>query len=102
MENHCPTCKGTGKQSITVNHISSSGNRKETVEIDCVICDGGIHPLSESEAKQELQDQEDEKALWCTCNKSKSDAIYVPDGKSRVCSKHHWICRDCRKIVQIG
>jgi len=101
--NYCPDCKGTGKKNLTVTTIGGGlPTVVEIVEIDCVICDGGLHPLSESEAKQELQDQEDEKALWCTCNKSKSDAIYVPDGKSRVCSKHHWICGDCRKIVQIG
>ena len=55
-----------------------------------------------------------ESDIWCDgdCDNPSDDANYYEDGnnkvykdrnnKSYICSKHHWSCSICNKIIQIG
>ena len=53
-----------------------------------------------------------EKDIWCDNNCDTDDAYYRDDndghiykdndGNNYVCSKHHWCCGKCNKIVQVG
>ena len=45
--------------------------------------------------------------FWCdgkcdTIKNEEYNATYIADGDSIICSKHHWRCDDCGKIVQVG
>jgi hypothetical protein len=48
--------------------------------------------------EDEKKSMEDEKKLWCNCS-NKTDSYYVADTKKM---KHHWRCKTCKKITQIG
>lgn len=100
VENHCPTCKGTSKQEINVSYYGTPGFKISVM--DCFKCDGGKSPLSEMQSKQLLKAQEEQNKLWCKCENVSSDVTFVPDGKSKACKKHHWVCNHCKKIVQVG
>jgi hypothetical protein len=40
---------------------------------------------------------------WCLDDShDKTDVIFYNDGDHHVCYKHHYRCKKCRKIVQIG
>ena len=55
-----------------------------------------------------------EKDIWCdgNCNNPENDAHFYDDGNNRIykdkqgqtytCSKHHYTCVVCDKIVQVG
>ena len=50
--------------------------------------------------------------IWCDGKCKTDDANYVNDGNNKkyidndgqvyICTKHHWACIECDKIVQIG
>ncbi len=40
--------------------------------------------------------------IWCACGNPSTETDYYSDGESKTCFKHHWTCRDCGKILQIG
>ena len=94
----CPTCKGTGKQTIRATTIDDRGVTKEPpMVITCILCKGAKE-ISEAE----FASVERERELWCRCSKSKSGPFY-DDGKHPGCvNKHHWHCVNCGKITQIG
>ena len=52
-------------------------------------------------SKLEKMHREFMEEFWCECKKE-HDAYYVDDGVSKVCSKHHWCCNNCDKIIQVG
>ena len=69
----------------------------DTTELTCVHCNGRV--ISEEEGKK-MQEQIDyEESLMCDCGNPSDQADYVPDTPQM---KHHWNCRDCGKIYQIG
>lgn len=57
------------------------------------------------ETEEEKQEAEEVSKFWkkygCHCNQD-CGTYYVPDGRSKICPKHHYRCNHCRKIVQIG
>ena len=93
--NHCPHCNGTGKKTLKITFIGHPEKNEET-KIDCIICEG--KPMSKEDAIKEKKSIEDEKKLWCNCS-NKTDSYYVADTKKM---KHHWRCKTCKKITQIG
>ncbi len=99
--NHCPNCKGTGKQSVSFSTYGS-GKPPEISLLDCFICKGGEMPMTELEAVQYKRHQDAQNKLWCACDNVNGNVTYVPDGASKKCRKHHWIHNACGKIVQVG
>jgi len=96
----CPTCKGTGNQTLIVSTFGSN-EPDEHIKITCIDCNG--KQLSANEVINIFNQKEYEKTLWCSCeNKNSYDVKYIEDGKSNICKKHHWIHTKCGKITQIG
>lgn len=85
----CPSCKGTGQQTLTVIHYGKKGSKK--MKITCVVCKGGkeITPAQQAAIKRE-------KAMWCRC-KTPGDPQYHDTGDA-----HFWTCSTCRKVTQVG
>jgi len=88
----CPRCHGKGKMEVTV-HGSDAGG----FTMDCISCDG-----AGKVTKREAAAMEAEAALWCSCGNPSEETTYVDDHESPVVDKHHWVCNDCGKVVQIG
>jgi hypothetical protein len=48
---------------------------------------------------------ERERKHWCSCEKPSEGVDFCDDGQRRnehCCSKHHYHCQNCGKIVQVG
>ncbi len=92
----CPTCKGTGRQTLTVRNLCDDDDTVEVIEITCLVCRGDRTITSHQYA--EIQWSKDQ---WCKCGEP-DGARYVPDNVSDICDKHHWLCNACDKITQVG
>lgn len=56
----------------------------------------------ERDAKEQIEEiNEESDDFWCKCEED-TKAIYVEDGVSEVCDKHHWVCKECGKVKQVG
>ena len=97
--NNCPTCNGTGEKTIVMTTLKGKESTSKEITITCIDCDG--KPISDEEAQAIKEQKEWEEKQWCKCG-HKIGVTYVADGVSKICSKHHYICNDCKKIVQIG
>jgi len=97
MMHTCPTCKGSGYQTITViDHTKENG--RSSHQTKCSLCEGrkvvdqatfDIHNL--------------EMAMWCDCPEDTIlHSTYFDDGEHPNVFKHHWRCKICGKITQIG
>ena len=90
----CPCCEGSKTNSLT--EMSLDGKELDTMTFPCITCDG------EGTVDHDLWlDYRDAMDTWCKCG-CKNGARYVDDNVSKECSKHHWVCRDCGKITQVG
>ena len=92
---HCPCCKGTGQQNLTITTHGESDSSQ--MSITCIVCHG--HGTL---SKEDYRDYQDAMSLWCECGNPSEEAAYVPDNASPDCAKHHWTCADCGKITQVG
>ena len=72
---------------------------------------GKVYKLSHIMVKTAIQHKSDKpldttpdtKNLWCKCgNPSENSEYHSDDPNNPTCTKHHWTCRDCGKILQIG
>jgi len=94
----CPRCEGKGKLSITAQVYENGKFRSEPpVGIDCPTCEGK-GKISDRMLK-EIKRMD---AMWCSCDNRSGEAYYVEDGVNPECRKHHWRCKDCGKILQVG
>ena len=89
----CPRCKGKGKMDLAVHE----GGVAEVVEITCITCDGDgeIGKFQHKLYQQEVE-------MWCNCGNPSNDGVFVDDGEDPVIGKHHWNCKDCGKVLQVG
>jgi len=90
----CPQCKGSKTLNVA---ISEKGKEDNTLEVPCPTCEG-----SGQVTKEEADSWNDAMNLWCSCGNPSKNTQYIPDNVSSVCNKHHWVCDDCGKIVQVG
>lgn len=72
---------------------------------------GKVYKLSHIMVKSALQNKlnkdtstaSDPNNVWCNCgNPSESSKYHADDPNSTTCTKHHWTCGDCGKILQVG
>lgn len=92
----CKTCKGKGKQTISMTTFGSSKPAKE-IEIDCVSC----HGKGKTDYSNMITNLI-ESHMWCKCDDS-SGSDFFDNGKHKDCmTKHHYHCRDCGMVSQIG
>lgn len=87
----CPRCKG--KKTINVTFCKEG----KSLDMDCPTCDG-----SGGVTRKKAQEYQASVNAWCSCGNDSGETTYIPDNESSVCVKHHWICNDCGKIVQVG
>lgn len=93
----CPTCKGTGKQLIQVHFHEKGTSTVRNMEIKCTTCEGtGVVSY------QTIQALEKANKMWCRCGNPSGQSNFFDDGVDSKCSKHHWKCSDCGKILQVG
>lgn len=86
----CTVCNSRGKQYVRVDNIMD-------IVVDCIWCHGkGV--MTEEERRRYKEYIE----MWCDCGNPTGISHYIPDGKSAVCRKHHWVCADCGKVKQMG
>ena len=89
----CKNCNGAGFQETTTMDISHSIFVKKRIE--CPVCDGkGIR--ENDEIPYYYMSLE-----WCKCE-TKGEEVLFEDGLNPALYKHHYRCRDCGKITQIG
>jgi hypothetical protein len=90
----CPICKGTKVTTMTVETYGIKGSEK--VEIECPGCHGTGEVSSERMAQLTQKDN-----IWCECEEDHG-VDYWGDGEHPDLSKHHYRCKKCKKVVQIG
>ena len=93
----CPVCTGHGFQ---FTRVTTYGKPGQSISFStCFHCEG--KPVSEKQAEQIQAVVDYQKSLWCEC-KNDTGTYYVADNMSAECKKHHWRCKKCFKIKQIG
>lgn len=92
----CPSCVG-GKQTTTITEWGSN-KPPESYQMNCFRCKGTGFIDSQTAATIEY-----EKNMWCKCKGSDPrNARYYKDNEHPKISKHHYRCRVCGKVIQIG
>ena len=92
----CPVCKASGKVTIQVKSCPPS-ETDGPCDLTCYFCDGhGKVPAMAIEALEEHRKD------WCSCGNSSNNLDYFVDGEHPKCHKHHYRCKDCGGITQIG
>lgn len=81
----CPTCKGSGKETIKT---SEAGGPWRLIQIGCIDCDGKGELTPERHARNLKQE-----AAWCHCGHGKD--TYHDSGDYSTCNK-------CGKITYVG
>lgn len=94
----CRWCSGTGEQSMETTVISARGTEKSVTKIGCNICKGS-GKLTKRYADQ-ITNITDE--FWCKCSDPHDDFDFYDDGEHPDCSKHHYRCKQCGKVFQVG
>jgi len=93
----CPTCKGSGKQTIKVTTHDQDGVTESESTITCIKCKGsGEVDKAKHEAEVKAAQE-----FWCSCGNPSEDMEYyefIEDGHRY----HGWNCGDCGKVVQVG
>ena len=90
----CPRCKGKGRMELGVQEY---GKTPTVVEIKCITCDGGGEI---TKFQHNLYEQE--QGMWCRCGNPSGESVFFEDGEDPVIGKHHWNCKDCGKVLQVG
>jgi Fe2+ or Zn2+ uptake regulation protein len=90
----CPSCKGARKVTIETTTINPGTTTVDHITVDCVICNGTgeVTPARFAAIQSEA-------AMWCSCGNDSGEADYHADTRR---TKHHWTCRDCGKVLQVG
>ena len=92
----CTFCDN-GQIEITV----TENNIAQTSKIACIHCHGTKKlPKSEfNKINTEIKWLNDN---TCSCKNHSNGVYYVADNIDKNILKHHWRCKNCKKIVQIG
>ncbi len=91
----CPACKN-GKITVTFHGFPGDGPEPSVTEMDCIRCKG-----SAKVTKKVLDAINFEKNMWCECEEE-TESVYYHDGVHHEIRKHHWRCKSCDKVKQIG
>ena len=101
MERNTIKCPGAGcrngRHTITVTYLGDDSKSHES-EHDCYWCDG------EGKVSQErYNDWVFYKNMWCKCSPSRKPGVtFFDDGEHKELPKHHYRCKGCKGVVQIG
>ena len=87
----CPVCHGKGKQTATVT------GKSRTYDVECIWCRGKGTMTEEGVRWYRV-----EQAIWCKCDLER-EAVYYDNKEHTGCyDKHHWHCKACGLVQQIG
>jgi hypothetical protein len=89
----CPCCYGSGRQFLKV---SGDAPKPGVYLVTCSFCKGA-KKINQSE----VDALDREQAEWCNCTEQ-TDVHHYQDGGHDDITKHHWRCRNCGGITQIG
>lgn len=89
----CPTCEGSKKIQLTIRMNGSETQSSQT----CHVCDGSGE-VSDALHREIIAENE----LWCECGNPSGDVEFYNDGEHSEVHKHHYRCRDCGKVTQLG
>lgn len=97
----CMTCGGN--KTINLTLVDNDTETKQV--LGCISCDGKGWVTKEERATQET-----ERKIWCKCPPEIHDSHgihYHPDNSGKTylgleVVKHHYSCRKCGLVVQIG
>ena len=92
----CPPCSGSGRMKIQVSEDRPTGVVKSTMEMKCITCNG-----AGKVSLKVLADLAREQEMWCRCTTA-GEPEYYGDGEDGEIWKHHWKCRSCGGVLQIG
>lgn len=90
----CKSCKGEKKVTVTVETFGST--KKDSFETDCFWCKG----TGEMNNTQ-LRDYLFFKDMWCECEEAHG-VYFINDNEHPEITKHHYRCKNCNKVTQIG
>lgn len=91
----CPKCKGSKQIEISVSVFGSNDAPTKT-KIDCVHCNG-----TGEVTDIQLEAIEYENNMWCKCEDDHGSKYY-DDGEHPEIHKHHYRCKKCKQVTQIG
>ena len=98
----CQQCKGSGKIVVTMNTLGKE-NSEHKCELSCISCSGqGQFVFSSEKDYSAWVSAEIERKMWCVCEfETQSD--YIENNQCKGCIiKHHYHCKRCHLITQIG
>lgn len=96
----CPRCKGTGTITLTVIQRLPEGTTKSESHLACDTCNGA-KTVTRARANTFARQQQYWEQMWCRCE-GDVDVDYYADGEHEEIEKHHWRCKSCGKVRQIG
>jgi len=92
----CPLCEG-GQSKFTEVFLFEKDKSDEVSYVDCFLC-GATGEVNEDI----VASWKDHQKMWCECDPPSEQSYYVREGEHSDISKHHWRCKDCDKVTQIG
>lgn len=92
----CDSCEGSGEMKITMQEGFGKDAKKTESTIECVICHGT--GFVDKQTKDEVEFEEN---MWCKCGEDHGVDSYK-DGEHHQIHKHHYRCKKCKDVVQIG
>ena len=99
----CPRCKGTGKISGVAVSVKQGKLIDREFNMNCPDCRGTGKLTKQRRVILNLK-RKATVSFWCICGNPSGDTdfyddVRLPDG---TLDKHHWNCKDCGKVLQIG
>ena len=89
----CPSCSGLGTQFLKV---TGDAPKPGIYLVQCFFCKG-----ARKVTQAQIDALEREQNEWCNCPEP-MDVDFYPDGSREDVTQHHWRCRKCGGITQIG
>ena len=91
----CLVCHGSKINTCTITKFGT--DEVKTMKMDCIWCDGTGEMTNEDKESYEYQLN-----MWCKCGNPSKGSEYYDDGEHHEITKHHYRCKDCGKVLQIG
>ena len=98
----CETCKGSGKVTVSMSTFGKEGSEKKS-QMHCISCSGkGIYLISSDSERKAWVLNRIQRNMWCQCEDS-IGSYYRENNECKGCmSKHHYHCKKCHLITQVG
>jgi len=93
----CPCCNGLKTMTVKAsNLIDGKFVELPPIEMTCIMCNGTGEVTT-----RRLAEHDAAIAMWCKCEGDNGVDFYK-DYEHPEVSKHHYRCKKCKKVVQVG